>query len=272
MTNAPRAVAYIDLETLEDNYRSIRERLGAGVRLLGVVKADAYGHGALEISKKLGSIGVDHLGVATVDEGVDLRKGGITKPLLVMSGLFSWDEVEPVLRYDLTPVVYDEAILRRVLSEASRFGRPLKVHVKFDTGMGRLGFDPSQAQMVAGLLKGAPAVELEGLMSHFSASELKDEYGHAQVETFRKVIDAFEKAGFKPPYIHMGNSGAVVNYPEAHFNMVRVGISLYGSHSSRELEEKLPLRQVMKVVARVAFLREFPPGAALELWKNVCDR
>ncbi len=263
MTNTPRAVAYIDLHFLESNYRSIRERLGAGVRLLGVVKADAYGHGAREISEKLGAIGIDYLGVATVDEGVGLREAGITQPILVMSGIFSWDEIEPVVRYGLTPVIHDEETLKRVLSGASGFGRPLRVHIKFDTGMGRLGFGPSRAREIAGLVRESPAVELEGLMSHFSASEMKDEYGRGQVRSFREVIGAFRDAGLEPPLVHMGNSGAVVNYPEAHFTMVRVGISLYGSHSSPHLEGELPLKQVMKLVARVAFVREFPPGAAL---------
>lgn len=263
MTNSPRAVAYIDLRALENNYRSIRQRLGAGVRLLGVVKADAYGHGAREISEKLRALGIDYLGVATVDEGMDLRKNGIAGPLLIMSGIFSWDELEPVLRYDLTPVIYDEEVLKRVVSGVSGLGRPLKVHIKFDTGMGRLGLDPSRARGIAGFLKGASAVELEGLMSHFSASEVKDEYGDEQVRKFMEVIGAFKDAGMEPPCIHMGNSGAVVNYPEAHFTMVRTGISLYGSHPSPGIEEELPLRQVMKVVARIALVREFPPGVAL---------
>ena len=268
MTNALRAVAYIDLDALENNYRSIRGRIGPGVRFLGVVKADAYGHGAVEISKKLESIGVDYLGVATADEGVKLRKSGITKPVLVMSGLFCWDDMEPALRYDLTPVVYDEGLLERVITESSGFKKPFRVHIKFDTGMGRLGFEPSKAGRIAALLKDAPGVELEGLMSHFSASEVRDEYGRSQIEAFNRIITVFKDTGLDPPIMHMANSGAVINYPEAHFSMVRVGISLYGSHPSRMLEEVLPLRQVMKVVARIAFMREFPPGVALSYGKT----
>ncbi len=263
MSNSPRAVAYIDLGALEENCRSIRGHLSPGAGLLGVVKADAYGHGALEISRKLESMGIDYLGVATIDEAVDLRKGGINTPLLIMSGLFSWDEIEPVLRYDLTPVVHDRALLARFVARSKDLGQSVKVHVKFDTGMGRLGFLPQEAREIAQILVGAPGLELEGLMTHFPSSEVRDEYGLSQIKVFRRVVDTFKDAGFKPPYVHMGSSGAIVNYPEAHFSLVRAGISLYGSHPSRTLEGTLPLRQVMKVVARIAFCREFPPGVPL---------
>lgn len=263
MTNHPRAVAYINLDILEENYRSIRNLLSPGVKLLCVVKADAYGHGSIEISKRLRSIGVDYLGVATVDEGVKIREAGIETPLLIMSGLFPWEETGPLMKYNLTPVVYEEGFFKRILNGPERAEKSLKVHIKFDTGMGRLGFAPSEAQKVARMAKSLTGVEVEGLMSHFSASETRDDYGNAQIEMFRKVIAEFEQEGLRPPVTHMANSGAVVNYPEGHFSMVRVGICLYGSHPSPEVEERLPLKQVMKVATRIAFLREFPSGAAL---------
>ena len=186
MLSSPRAVAYIDLGALEENCRSIRQRLNPGTGLLGVVKADAYGHGALEVSKRLESIGIDYLGVATVDEGVDLRKGGIATPLLIMSGVFSWEEIEPVVRYDLTPVVYDDALLGRLAALSKEFARPVKVHLKFDTGMGRLGFKPAEAPRVAAILADAPGLKTEGVMTHFPSPEVHDEYGLSQVRTFAK--------------------------------------------------------------------------------------
>lgn len=263
MSKVPRAVACIDLKALAHNCSSIRGCLSPGAGLLGVVKADAYGHGAVEVSRKLESIGIDYLGVATVDEGIELRSGGVVKPVLIMSGLFAWDEVEPVARYDLTPVVYDTPALAKLVEATRGFGRPLKVHLKFDTGMGRLGFQPREARDIAGMLVDARGMHVEGLMSHFAVSEVRDDYGLGQVAAFREVIDAFRSAGFEPAYIHMGNSGAIVNYPEAHFSLVRAGISLYGSHPSPVLEASLPLRQVMKLSARIAFCREFPAGMSL---------
>lgn len=263
MSDSPRAVAYIDLGALEENYRSIRQHLKHGAGLLGVVKADAYGHGALEVSKKLESVGIDYLGVATIDEGVDLRKGGIRTPLLIMSGVFAWDDLEPVVRYDLTPVVYDDALLGRFVALSKEFVRPVRVHIKFDTGMGRLGFKPAEAQRIAAVLAGAPGLVTEGVMTHFPSPEVRDDYGLSQVRAFTEVVGIFRAAGLDPAYVHMSSSGAIVTYPEAHFSLVRAGISLYGSHPSRSLEEALPLRQVMKVVARVAFCREFPAGVTL---------
>lgn len=263
MSKVSRAVAYIDLNALEYNCLSIRSRLSSGAGLLGVVKADAYGHGAIEVSRKLGSIGIDYLGVATMDEAIVLRSGGITKPILIMSGIFSWDDIEPLIRYDLTPVVHDEAILVRLVEITRGFTKPLRIHLKFDTGMGRLGFLPQEAHEIAQMLYDARGIQVEGLMSHFPVSEIRDEYGLSQVAAFRAVIDTFRSAGFDPAYLHMSNSGAIINYPEAHFSLVRAGISLYGSHPSLSLESFLPLRQVMKVSARIAFCREFPAGASL---------
>ncbi|MEN6617475.1 MAG: alanine racemase [Syntrophorhabdus sp.] len=263
MTKQSRAVAYINLGALEYNVRSIRSHLSAGAGLLGVVKADAYGHGSIQISRKLESLGVDYLGVATIEEGIVLRQGGIHAPILIMSGIFSWDEIEPVIRYDLTPVIYDDALLNRLLTETKNYGKPVRIHLKFDTGMGRLGFLPQDAYEVAQVVANAPGIYLEGLMSHFSVSETRDEYGLSQIEDFRKVVEVFRSAGLHVPHKHMGNSGAIINYPEAHFSMVRAGISLYGSHPSRSMEDSLGLRQVMKISARIAFCREFPAGSSL---------
>lgn len=263
MSKASRAVAYIDLQALEYNCLSIRSQLSPGAGLLGVVKADAYGHGAVEVSRKLESMNIDYLGVATIDEGIDLRSSGIIKPILIMSGIFVWDDIEPVVRYDLTPVVYDRAILERLVDSTRGFAKPLKIHLKFDTGMGRLGFLPQDAREIAQILAEARGLHVEGLMSHFSVSETRDEFGLSQVASFRVIIETFRSAGFEPEYIHMSNSGAIVNYPEAHFSLVRAGISLYGSHPSLLLEASLPLRQVMKFSARIAFCREFPSGVPL---------
>jgi alanine racemase len=146
---------------------------------------------------------------------------------------------------------------------ARSFRTPLKVHLKFDTGMGRLGFIPDDASEVLHCIEGVENLQVDGLMSHFSSSEIRDEYGILQVNTFKTIIEHFTKKGFHPPIVHMANSGAIVNYPEAHFTMVRAGISLYGSHSSKELKNHLPTKQVMKFVSKVALVREFPAGFAL---------
>ncbi len=249
MTNIQRAAAYIDLGILEENYNTIRSKLSPEVGLLCVVKADAYGHGAIEVSRRLESLGAFYLGVATIDEAVELRTNKIKTPILVMSGIMPWDDVSTLFQQNLTPVVYDLTTLANICSVADDFQTPLGIHLKFDTGMGRLGFMTDDVA--------------DGLMSHFSSSEIRDDYGMGQVNAFRKVTEEFAKRGFQAKVIHMGNSGAITNYPEAHFTMVRAGISLYGSHSTLELKKQLPTRPVLKFTSRIALIREFPAGHAL---------
>jgi alanine racemase len=262
-TGRERAIAYIDLGTLEENLRVIESCVPAGTKTLCVVKANAYGHGAVEVSKRLEKAGADYLGVATIDEGVELRAKGVQLPILVMSGLFPWDEIEPVVKNELSLAVYDTRTLKRIVDACASFEKPLKVHVKIDTGMGRLGFSVSDMTLVGKLLKGARNIVCEGLMSHFASSEIRDDYGLEQVALFREAGSVLAAAGVVPDIKHMANSGAVIEYPEAHFDMVRFGISLYGSYSSRALAEKLHLKQVMKFATKIALIREFPAGKSL---------
>ena len=263
MTNIQRAAAYIDLGILEENYNTIRSKLSPEVGLLCVVKADAYGHGAIEVSRRLESLGAFYLGVATIDEAVELRTNKIKIPILVMSGIMPWDDVSTLLQQNLTPVVYDLTTLAKICTWQKDFQTPLRIHLKFDTGMGRLGFMTDDVSKVIDRLKGVENIKVDGLMSHFSSSEIRDDYGIGQVNAFRKVTEEFAKRGFQAKVIHMANSGAITNYPEAHFTMVRAGISLYGSHSTLELKKQLPTRPTMKFTSRIALIREFPAGHAL---------
>jgi alanine racemase len=180
-----------------------------------------------------------------------------------MSGIMPWDDISVFLQQDVTPVVYELSVLMKLSSLAKSFSKPLKIHLKFDTGMGRLGFMPDDASLVINHLAGVDNIHVEGLMSHFSSSEIRDAHGIGQINTFKKIIEVFLKKGFQLEIVHMANSGAIINYPESHFNMVRTGISLYGSHSSKELRDKLPTRQVMKFVSKIALIREFPEGFPL---------
>jgi len=263
VANNNRAVACIDLSILEENYKTIKAKVSPETGILCVVKADAYGHGAVEVCRRIEPIGISYLGVATIVEAVDLRANGINSPILVMSGIMPWDDISVFLQQNVTPVVYELSGLTKLCSMAKSFSNPLKIHLKFDTGMGRLGFMLDDASLVINHLAGADNIQLEGLMSHFSSSEIRDAHGIGQINTFKKIIEIFLKKGYQPAIIHMANSGAIINYPEAHFTMVRTGISLYGSHSSRELRDLLPTRQVMKFVSRIALIREFPEGFPL---------
>ena len=197
-TDDLRAVAYIDLRILEENFKTIKRKLPPDVKILGVVKADAYGHGMVRIAGKLQSIGVDYLGVATIDEGMELRSHGIDAPVLVMSGLLPWEDLKPVQKTNLTLVVYDMGTLRKIKEASKLKGGVMGIHLKIDTGMGRLGFDPEGLSPLIEEIRGSKNLEVEGIMSHFSSSERRDEYGLKQVERFMDVLEIFRKERYQP--------------------------------------------------------------------------
>jgi alanine racemase len=251
-----RTAARIDLTALEDNYHSIVSLVSDRVDLLCVIKADAYGHGAVEVGTRLEKTGARYLGVATIQEGKELRNAGISLPILVLSGIMPWDSTDHFVQYNLTPVISASEMLESLgeLSSSSR----LKIHIKVDTGMGRLGFSIQDMASVAEKLMTMTHLEVEGVMSHFPASDLRDDYGMGQIKDFAKVVEVLRNKGIKPRYVHMANSGAICNYPEAHFSMVRPGIMLYGSYPDPSLRDKIKLKPVMTWISHVAFLRHIP--------------
>ena len=256
-----RTSASVDLGALEENYRAIEALLEPAVALLCVIKADAYGHGAVEVGRRLESLGATYFGVATVDEGRELRQGGIRTPILLLSGVMPWERLEALVEYDLTTALINTDMLERLAR--FRGGKQLKVHVKIDTGMGRLGFGAGELHSLARRLAGTKGFEVEGMMSHFSASERRSDYGVRQVEAFVRAVGLFRDHGIEPRFVHMANSGALVSFREAHFNMVRPGIMLYGCYPDRALCHGLSLSPVMRWTSKVAFVRLFPEGYAL---------
>jgi alanine racemase len=253
----------IDLKALEENFRAIREKVPSVVKMLGVVKADGYGHGAVPVARRLESAGAHYLGVATSDEGIELRDNGITLPILIMGGLMPWDETATLWERQLTPVLADFDGLRRLAQDAKEREAPINAHIKIDTGMGRLGFSLDEVETLARTLKAAQYVRVEGVMSHFACSEQRDAYGMTQINRFSEAARFLKSHAILPTLLHMANSGAVHRYPEAYFNMVRLGIMLYGSYPDSSLADTIRLRPVMKLASRVAYVKLFPPQSAL---------
>ncbi|OPY65363.1 MAG: Alanine racemase [Syntrophorhabdaceae bacterium PtaU1.Bin034] len=259
--NENRTSVSVSLSALGENYRAIEALLSPGVTPLCVIKADAYGHGAVEVGRRLESMGARYFGVASISEGLELRRNLISSPILVLSGIMPWDDLEELADHDLTASVINFETLERI----GKFHRAssLKIHVKIDTGMGRLGFGLCEVPELIRRLKQLKQVEIEGLMTHFSSSERHDDYGMKQVRDFGSVVRSFKDNGIEPGFVHMANSAAICTYPEAHFNMVRPGIMLYGSYPDPTLCERLKLRPVMKWSSGVAFVRKFSPGISL---------
>lgn len=266
-----RTSADIDLDALEANYRSVEKAVSPQTVLLCVIKADAYGHGAVEVGRRLQSIGARYFGVATTEEGRELRENGISVPILVLSGVMPWEDLDPLSDYDLTTVIATPDMLDRIAKAG--YPKSFRVHIKVDTGMGRLGFDRHDAEALAKRLVGLTHVEVEGVMSHFASSERRDDYAFTQIDDFRRVLRTFEDYGITPKYTHMANSGAICTLPEAHFTMVRPGIVLYGSYPDSSLQGKLDLKPVMRWSSRIAFVRSIPAGSALSYGRTyVTDR
>lgn len=255
-------VAEIDLNALTFNYREIRRRIPRGVKILAVVKADAYGHGALPVSLKLEKLGVEYLGVATSEEGIELREGGIKIPILVLGGIYQRD-VGEILKYHLTPVVFEKESLRVISREAERYKRKVKVHLKVDTGMGRLGVLLDQWPLFLKYLRRFENIEIEGIMSHFSMSEGEEEFTIDQWERFKEVIGVAKDMGIQAQYLHMASSTTIIKFPSFIGNLIRPGIMLYGYYPSSGFQNFKRLKPVMTLKTRIHFLKRVPLGTRI---------
>ena len=259
-----RTWAEIDLDALAHNYRRARELTGPKVKYLGVVKADAYGHGAVQISRKLEELGADYLAVSSLDEARELRHGGIRMPILIL-GHTPPDMVPQLIEYNITQTVSAQAKAEEYSAAASRCGGTLKVHIKVDTGMSRLGFLVRDGHFEGGveaILRSCvlPHLEAEGIFTHFSVSDADDapseDYTRRQFAVFQHVISALEARGRTFAIRHCANSGALARYPEMYLDMVRPGIALYGVGDDAE---RLGLRPVMSLKSSISTIKVFDP-------------
>jgi alanine racemase len=255
--------AMISLEAFRHNIGCVRSYCRKGTRIMAVVKANAYGHGMIEISREAIRQRVDFLAVARVSEALEIRESGITHPLLVF-------EVPPVSmidraiagRIDLTVGTAEGgASISRI---ASGRGEKAVVHVKVDTGMGRLGFSAATAAADMVTLLRLPGLELGSVYSHFATSEDPERsFAKSQITRFNEVIETLRREGIEPPLLHMANSGAVISIPEAHFDMVRPGIMLYGYAPSRSMSERYPLRPVLSLISNISMIRNISKGTSV---------
>ena len=258
-----RTWAEIDLDALAHNYQTLRRR--TGTRFVGVVKADAYGHGSVQVSRVLEELGADYLAVSSLDEAMELRAGGIHMPILIL-GHTPPERVEELLRYHITQTVTCEAKALEYSAEAVRCGGTLKVHIKVDTGMSRLGFLVREGHFDTGVESIAaacalPGLEAEGIFTHFAVSDEDDRdseaYTRAQFDVFTRVLDALAAGGRTFAIRHCANSGALARYPEMYLDMVRPGIALYGVGADAQ---RLDLRPVMSLKSSVSTIKTFDPG------------
>lgn len=268
-------VAEIRLSALRHNVHAIRGLLPPGTGLLAIVKANAYGHGALPVARALEADGTRILGVATVEEGVALREGGIRIPVVVLGGVEPPQAAE-AHAHGLSAVLFDRGQIDYLARAAEASGRPFPVHVKVDTGMGRLGLLPGDAVEAAGRIAATRALRLEGWMTHLSSADgpaAEDrEYTAAQLAAFRETLPSVRKAFGSAVAVHALNSAGIFRFREEPFDLVRPGIALYGCSPLPPGEASPDLRPVMRVVTKVMSLKELPAGHAVSYNRRYrCD-
>lgn len=259
MPQTPETALEIDLQALAHNYGVIRSRLKEQTRLLGVVKAFAYGNEAVAISRKLESLGADYLAVAFSREGVQLRKSGIRLPILVLHP--QPEGLDEVIEHCLEPSLYSRRIFSLFLDALEKHKQQkYPVHLKFNTGLNRLGFSAADLNWIGNQLNASGALEVRSLFSHLAASDDLQErdYTLDQIQAFENIIQKSESHLGRKPFKHLLNTSGVFNYPEAQLDMVRTGIGLYGYSNDPETDRLL--RPVARLRTRISQIHDIPPG------------
>lgn len=256
-----RGICSIDLDAIAHNLAEVRRVVGPRVRVCAVVKADAYGHGAVPVSRHLLSHGAQMLAVASLDEARELRRGGIAAPVLVLGGVQP-DDAAAAVELGLVPVVWGPRAIAE-LGAAVPAGRRLRVHLKVNTGMTRIGCDLAELDAAADALAAGP-FEVEGVLSHLACGEVPGDPSVArQREAFEAAVAALAARGIRPPLRHLANSGGLLANPATHYDMVRPGLALYGLLPSPLLADRVSLRPAMQVRATIVALRDVPAGTRI---------
>ncbi len=252
----------VDLDQFARNLRQVRSLAGSAREVLLVVKADAYGHGAPEMVEVALEEGVGHFGVATLHEGIQIRRFGCSAPIVVLSPLLPSEAAEAVA-HDLAPTVCDLDFARALSRAAQSLGRPARCHVEVDTGMGRVGLREGDAEGFLERLRGMPGLRLVSLFTHFPDADAEDlSFAHAQLERFSALAARLSRAGLKPPRLHAANSAALVNLPESLLDWVRVGLLAYG-YLPGNPRRRPEVRPAMAFKSRLVQIRSLPAGASI---------
>ena len=258
--------AFIDLDALALNFQSSKHFIGTDTKYMAVVKANAYGHGAVECALRLEAEDVDWFGVALPEEGVELRKAGVTLPILCLGSFWPGQE-SLVIENVLTPVIYDHNLAESLDRYAFEHGLTIDIHVKIDTGMGRVGIRYEDATDFANELKEMKNLRVAGLLTHFASADDPDEteFTNSQIEHFNKACDVFREAGHDPEWIDAANSPGAIRYAASRSNMVRLGGALYGLLDDILSPETVrpELKPVLSLRSRIAHIKRVPRGESL---------
>ncbi len=255
--------AEIHLGALRENLLQVRSQTGTAP-ILAVVKANAYGHGAVRVAQFLEQCQpkVDFFGVAFLEEGIALRTAGIQNPILVLTGC-PMDEISDLIQYDLTPVIFDVDTLAAINTQAAKRGKIIKIHLKIDTGMSRLGILPDDFFTFLEKAASYEMITIEGLLSHFAEADLRDlAFTQTQLNTMNTILGQLAQKGIRLPYYHLANSAAILHFKPSTLSLIRPGLMLYGYSPLKEKTD-IPLRPVMQIRARVLALKNVSKGTSI---------
>jgi len=248
----------INLGSLKNNYNFIRSKIPNKTKIAAVVKANAYGHGAVRVAQELSQLGVEYFCVGSPDEGLELRDAGIKKPILVLAEILP-SQINDVITGNLIQTAASLETLKELNKAASRFGKIIKVHLNIDTGMGRIGFFPKEIIDVFECLKGLDFIKLDGLFSHLAqADEADKEYSYLQLQKFNSLMKSLNNEKVEIPMIHIANSAAVIDLVETYLDLIRPGVILYGLLPSKDLNKDADLEPVLSFKTKVTQIREVP--------------
>ncbi|RJO65343.1 MAG: alanine racemase [Candidatus Omnitrophota bacterium] len=250
--------AEINLKNLIFNFRKVKGLLARSTKIMVTVKADAYGHGLIPISKKLQGEKVDYLGVASIDEGIQLRKAGIRVPILVL-GIVLKEDVAPLFAYNLATTVCTEGLARALNEKARALKKKINVHIKVDTGMGRLGILVNQApEFVKMINRRFAHLRIEGLFTHFPSADTDKKFTQKQIVSFGRLVKELKNAGITIPLVHAANSMGVLGYRNSHFTMVRPGLIIYGLYPKEKIG--ISVKPVLSLKTKVVYTKKVPCG------------
>jgi len=261
-----RVQANINLSAIQHNLQETRNKIGYETKLMVIIKADGYGHGAVPIAKTLEvDSKVDAFGVAIIEEAIELREAGIKKPILIL-GYTAREQFHLVVSYDVTQTIFQYEMAENLSIEAQRQGKTSKVHIKLDTGMSRIGFtDTKESVDIIKKIAQLPAIEIEGLFSHFACADESDKKSAiTQLNRYIEFNQLLEQEKINIPIKHMANSAGIIEFPQAYFNMVRSGISTYGIYPSDQVsQQEINLIPVMEMKTHVVYVKEVEAGIGI---------
>lgn len=265
-----RVYARINMDNLRYNIEKMKSLVKPDMKILAVIKADAYGHGAVEIAKRIDDL-CDYYGVATIDEAIELRKAGVTMPILII-GFTADSDYEKLIEYNITQAVYDSNEAKKLSDCALAMGKKVKVHIKVDTGMSRIGYQVDEEGKKEALkLKDMEGLYIEGIFTHYAkADEIDKTATEVQKEKFRRFIKAMEDGGIDFDIKHIDNSAGTMEQNDSEFDMVRVGIVMYGLYPSNEVDQSIIIKPVMSLVSHVCHVKTLPAGRGIGYgWTHV---